>query len=138
MKKSFAGFIFLIFINNFIYADVNIRIEIHNVRENSGKIYIGIYFTENAYKNKNQDMILEYTAGSAIVIGEINLPTGECVIDTYQDINNNGRCDFGLFNIPKEPIGMTNYNGGIPGNFNKLKVVINNETESIIIKLYSF
>jgi uncharacterized protein (DUF2141 family) len=133
MKKIFVGLIILIFLSSFVYADVNIRIEIHNVRENSGKIYVGIYSTENAYKNKRQDMILEYTADSTIIIGEINLPEGEYVIDAYQDINNNGRCDLGWFNIPKEPVGMTNYDGGIPGNFNKLKVVINNETESITI-----
>jgi uncharacterized protein (DUF2141 family) len=50
---------------------------------------------------------------------EINLPEGEYVINAYQDINNNDKVDLGLLFIPKEPVGITNYNGGIPGNFNK-------------------
>jgi uncharacterized protein (DUF2141 family) len=138
MKKSLALFMIFIEFTCFAYADAGIKIEIHNVIINGGKIYIGIYSNETAYRNKKPDKILEFESIKDIIIAEINLPEGEYVMDAYQDTNNNTRCDLGLFNIPKEPIGMTNYNGGIPGNFNKLKIAINNKTENIIINLYNF
>jgi uncharacterized protein (DUF2141 family) len=138
MKKWIMAFIVFTLFVNFIHADVTIKIEIHNVIENGGKIYVGVYFNENAYKNKRQNIILQFDPTSTIVTGKITLPEGEYVLDAYQDTNNNSRCDFGLLNIPKEPIGITNYNGGIPGNFNKLKVIINNETEKIQINMYKF
>jgi uncharacterized protein (DUF2141 family) len=138
MKKLLVSFIIFIGFTNLTYADIRFNIEIHNVIINGGRIYVGIYFNETAYRNTKQDMILQFESTNDIIIAEINLPEGEYVMDAYQDTNNNNKCDLGLFNIPKEPIGMTNYNGGIPGNFNKLKVIINNETGNIIINLYSF
>ena len=125
----------LFFISGYLFADNNIRIEIHNVLMNADKVYVGTYFNETAYKNQKQNMIIEIEPTNNIISTVINLPNGEYVLDAYQDTNNNGVLDFGLFNIPKEPIGITNYNGGIPGNFNKHKVLVNNRTEFIRINL---
>ena len=133
MKKII--FIVFILINGYLYADNNIRIEIHNVTINGGKVYVGIYFNEMAYRNQSQNMIVEIEPINSIISINLNLPDGEYVLDAYQDTNNNGILDFGIFNIPKEPIGITNYNGGIPGNFNRHKVLINNRTEFVRINL---
>ena len=133
MKKII--FIVFILINGYLYADNNIRIEIHNVTINGGKVYVGIYFNEMAYRNQSQNMIVEIGPINSIISINLNLPDGEYVLDAYQDTNNNGILDFGIFNIPKEPIGITNYNGGIPGNFNRHKVLINNRTEFVRINL---
>ena len=133
MKKII--FIVFILINGYLYADNNIRIEIHNVTINGGKVYVGIYFNEMAYRNQSQNMIVEIEPINNIISINLSLPDGEYVLDAYQDTNNNGILDFGIFNIPKEPIGITNYNGGIPGNFNRHKVLINNRTEFVRINL---
>ena len=93
---------------------------------------------ETAYRNQRQDMILEIEPTNSIVLTEINLPDGEYVLDTFQDTNNNGVLDFGLFRKPKEPIGLTNYTGGIPGNFNRHKVNISINNRRVIIPLINF
>jgi uncharacterized protein (DUF2141 family) len=138
MKKLVLFFFIFITIIKNIYADVNIIVEIHNITENIGKIYVGIYFSEKEYKGKRQNRIIEIEPTGRTISTEIILPEGEYVLDVYQDINNNGICDLGIFNIPNEPIGITNYNGGIPGNFNKHKIQVNNKAEKVIINMYRF
>jgi len=135
MKKII--FLVLIFINGYLFADNNVRIEIHNVTINGGKVYVGVYFNELSYRNQRQNMILEIEPTNSIITTVINLPDGEYVLDAFQDTNNNGVLDFGLFRRPREPVGITNWNGGIPGNFNRHKVIVNNRTEYIRINLRS-
>lgn len=63
----------------------------------------------------------------------MQIPAGEYAIQVYQDTNNNRRLDFGLFGIPREPVGISNWNGrGIPGNFDRHKVSINSGTRIVI------
>ena len=141
MKKIKTLVVFLV-ISNFCvqnaFANNTVTIEINNVIVNGGKIYVGIYSNETAYRNQKQDMILEIEPANSIVFTEINLPDGEYVLDAFQDTNNNGVLDFGLFRRQKEPIGLTNYTGGIPGNFNKHKVNISINNRRVIIPLITF
>jgi hypothetical protein len=38
--------------------------------------------------------------------------------------------------MPREPVGITNYNGrGIPGGFHKLKVPVNNNSTRITVNM---
>ena len=141
MKKIKALAVFLIVLNFCIqnaFADNTVIIQINNVIINGGKIYVGIYFNETAYRNQRQDMILEIDPTNSTVLTEINLPYGEYVLDAFQDINNNGVLDFGSFRRPREPIGLTNYSGGIPGNFNRHKVNISINNRRVIIPLINF
>jgi uncharacterized protein (DUF2141 family) len=75
---------------------------------------------------------------STVMSHELRLPEGDYVINAYQDSNGNGKLDSSLFKIPKEPVAITNYTGGIPGNFNKLKVRIDSTTTKIAISLIRF
>jgi uncharacterized protein (DUF2141 family) len=68
------------------------------------------------------------------ITDEIDLPEGEYVVTVYQDENNNGKLDSFFFR-PREPVGMTNYTGGIPGNFQKLKTIVNENNKRISIIL---
>jgi len=83
-------------------------------------------------------MTFEFQPYSTIISHELTISVGEYVITTYQDANNNGQIDLGLFGIPKESFGMSNYFGrGFPSNnFYKLKIPINDLTEKIIVGLY--
>jgi len=102
MKKIKTLVVFLV-ISNFCvqnaFANNTVTIEINNVIVNGGKIYVGIYSNETAYRNQKQDMILEIEPANSIVFTEINLPDGEFVLDAFQDTNNNGVLDFGLFSV---------------------------------------
>lgn len=67
------------------------------------------------------------------VIFEINLPDGEYLVMLVHDINNNGKLDTSFIGMPKEPVGLSNYDGkGIPGKFKKHKFSVNENTEIII------
>ena len=141
MKKIKTLAVLLIILNLCIqnaFADNTVIIQINNVIINGGKVYVGIYFNETAYRNQRQDMILEIEPANSIVLTEINLPYGEYVLDAFQDTNNNGVLDFGPFRRPREPIGLTNYTGGIPGNFNRHKVNISINNRRVIIPLINF
>jgi len=141
MKKIKTLAVFLVILNFCIqnaFADNTVKIQINNVIINGGKVYVGIYFNEIAYRNQRQDIIFEIEPTNSIVLTEINLPDGEYVLDVFQDTNNNGVLDFGLFRRPKEPIGLTNYTGGIPGNFNRHKVNISINNRRVIIPLINF
>jgi uncharacterized protein (DUF2141 family) len=135
MKKLILFFFAFIGIMHFVYSDVHTNINVQNVTINGGKIYIGIYFTEKVYRDKKPNIVLEAEPASTTINVETTLPEGEYVINAYQDVNNNGKVDIGLFFIPKEPVGITNFTGGIPGNFNRLKVLINREQNMVIINL---
>jgi len=121
-----------------ILADIPVTIEINNVNVNGGIIYGYVFYSEKAYKNQNADITFQVNPTASTVLYEINLPEEECVITIFQDMNGNGILDLGLFRIPKEPVGMSNYNGGIPGNFNKLKINISNDNMRILIPLIIF
>jgi uncharacterized protein (DUF2141 family) len=69
---------------------------------------------------------------------EITLPEGKYVIGIHQDNNGNGKMDYGLFSIPKEPHGFSNMRGKVPGNFNQLKIRVNNSNKNIIIPIVKY
>lgn len=63
---------------------------------------------------------------------EIPIPIlqGEYAIAVYQDMNNNGVLDKGLFNIPKEPYGLSaNFRPKWSApNFDDCKIEVTQET----------
>lgn len=141
MKKIIIVLICLCGINLLAFSQTNnnraVMLEIHNVTVNSGTLHISISLNEMSYKNHLPDLAFEFSPVNTIVRQEINIPVGECVINVYQDINNNGRLDTGLFGIPKEPVGISNWNGGgPPGNFRKHKINIDEGTTTVVINLY--
>jgi uncharacterized protein (DUF2141 family) len=112
-------------------------IEVNNVTKNAGTVHISVSLNEEAYKKRTPDRSYQVSPADNVVRKEITLPLGDCVINVYQDCNENGKCDNNFFGIPKEPVGISNWNGGgIPGNFNKHKVNINDKTQKITINLY--
>jgi uncharacterized protein (DUF2141 family) len=114
-----------------------IVLEISNVIPNKGTVYVSILLSETACKQQLPDYTFQFNPSGYLIRTEIVVPLGDFVINVYQDLNGNGKCDSGLFGIPKEPVGITNWNGkGPPGNFNKHKINVNNTTETISVTLY--
>ena len=141
MKKIALLFLCLCGVNLLASSQTNnvrkIILEIHNVTLNSGTLHVSISLNEASYRSRRPDLTFEFTPISNVVRQEINLPIGECAINIYQDINNNGQLDTGLFGIPKEPVGISNWNGsGPPGNYRRHKIVIDAKTTTIVINLY--
>jgi len=141
LKKAVLVFVFLCGINLLVFSKTNnvrtITLEIRNVTVNSGLLHVSISLNETSYKSRLPDLIFEFAPISTIIRQEITLPIGECVINIYQDINHNGQLDTGLFGIPKEPVGISNWNGGSPpGNFRRHRINIEETTTIVVINLY--
>ena len=114
-----------------------ITVEINHVLVNGGTLYVSASLSEDAYKKQKPDVTLQCEPSDSVIRAEMTVPTGDCVINVYQDRNGNGKCDKNLIGIPKEPVGITNWDGkGVPGSFAKLKVAITPAMQTIRINLY--
>jgi uncharacterized protein (DUF2141 family) len=115
-----------------------ITVEIRNVAVGSGTVHFSVMFTQKAYDKRTPDKTVQLNPASGTLTAQVELPAGDCVISAYQDSNGNGKQDNNLLGIPREPVGISNWNGrGVPGNFDKHKISINDTTQTIIINLYT-
>jgi len=120
-----------------LFAD-NIRttIEINGVTVNGGLIYVAVYSNENDYKNEMAFVKFILQPDNKTLTYSLDLPEGEYVVSAFQDKNGDEELNTGTFGLPSEPVGKTNYNlRGAPGNFNKLKVAVNNSSTKLIINM---
>ena len=86
----------------------DIVVHVRNVAP-QGTIRLGLY-TEASYPDNDATPVasadLPARAGETVI--ELrNIPSGTYAIETYQDLNNNGKIDFTLIGIPKEPYGFS-------------------------------
>jgi len=120
-----------------LFADsVHTTIEINGVTVNGGLVYVSVYSNENDYKNGTafEQFILQ--PNNAALTYSLDLPNGDYVVSVFQDKNGNEKLNSGLFGIPSEPVGITNYSlRGAPGGFNKLKVPVNNSSAKLVVNM---
>jgi uncharacterized protein (DUF2141 family) len=137
MLKKILLSCFLLYVAGYVFANnISTTIEINGVIINGGSVYVAVYSNENDYKNEIcfYSFIMQPT--NTTLIYNLELPTGEYVVSVFQDTNNNGELDTNFFGIPKEPVGITNYDGrGIPGGFQRLKVPINNTSAKLTVNI---
>jgi len=118
------------------FADNKITLEINGVIVQGGQVYIAIYSNEKDYKAEIHFLEFILEPENKTITRNLELPNGEYVVSVFQDTNANGKLDTNFFGIPKEPVGITNYNGkGIPGGFKKLKVPVNSKTTKITVNM---
>jgi uncharacterized protein (DUF2141 family) len=111
-------------------------LEINGINITDGQIYVVVYSNENDYEKENPFISFILEPLNNTIAHNLILPNGEYVVSLFQDVNFNGKLDTNIFGIPKEPIGITNYNGkGRPGGFQKLKVPVNNDTTKITVNI---
>jgi len=144
MKKSVCFLCFGCIFSAYCYSQTvnnrRITVEITNVVVNGGRVYLTICSNADNFRNEISDFEFVLEADNTIISQELSLPNGEYVISAYQDANNNGKLDYGMFGIPKELVGISNYFGkGYPSkSFDKHKILINNSTGKVSIGLYKF
>jgi len=128
--------ILLIAVGNLFADEIKTTIEINGVIVNGGLVYVSVYSNENDYKEEKaftQFILQPVNSGLKY---SLDLPEGEYVVSAYQDINGDKELNSGLFGIPSEPVGKTNYNlRGAPGGFNKLKVSVNKNSAKLIVNM---
>jgi uncharacterized protein (DUF2141 family) len=120
-----------------VFANDTIRfaLEITGINVNQGRIYVKIYSNDRDYRNDvpYAAFILESTSQS--IVHSFDILEGEYLIALFQDTNNNGQLDTNLLGFPREPVGLSNYSGGIPGGKKKKKIPINNSSNRVTINI---
>lgn len=114
-------------------AEKKLTVEITNVASEEGQIILAIYNSSENYDKRIAFQEVKLKPENDTVIFETNVPDGEYLVMLVHDINNNGKLDTTFIGMPKEPVGLSNYDGkGIPGKFKKHKFSVNENTEIII------
>jgi uncharacterized protein (DUF2141 family) len=108
---------------------------ITGINVNEGQIYVKIYSNEGDYKKDIPYISIVLDSVSLNITYQFDIPEGEYLIALFQDTNNNGKLDINLIGLPKEPVGLSNYKGGIPGGFNKQRFPINSNSNRITINI---
>ena len=136
MYKRDVFLVLLLLFSFFEAYGINVTIEINGIRVNDGRVYVAIYSNENDYRAENSFVSFILDPANSTVTRSLELPNGEYVVSVFQDVNSNEKLDTNIFGIPREPVGITNYNGrGIPGGFPKLKVPVNNNSTRIAVNI---
>lgn len=89
----------------------NLTVDISDIKIFDHKLYVGIYNNDKDFiKHTNAvDSIIITPKKSTVTIMFKDLKSGVYAIAFFQDLNNNGKLDTGIFGIPTEPIGISNY-----------------------------
>jgi len=137
MKRYILFFVLVcvLAIDSFANDTIRFALEITGINVNRGRIYVKIYSNDRDYRNDvpYTAFILESTNQS--IVHSFDILEGEYLIALFQDTNNNGQLDTNLLGFPREPVGLSNYSGGIPGGFNRQKIPINNSSNRVTINI---
>ena len=135
-KKLFFLCVSLLIIERLFADDIYTTIEINGVTVNGGLVYVAVYSNEKDYKNETAFTSFILQPNNTTLTYFLDLPEGEYVVSAFQDSNNDRKLNTGIFGIPKEPVGKTNYNlRGSPGDFNSLRVHIDNSLTRLIVNM---
>ena len=142
MKKSFKKIILLVLIQIvcgiFLFAEdaveeKKLTVEITNVTSEDGQIILAIYNSSDNYDKRIAFQEVKIKPETDIVRFETSVPGGEYLVMLVHDINKNEKLDTSFIGMPKEPVGLSNYDGkGIPGKFKRHKFSVNENTEITI------
>jgi len=135
MKKLVFVVVVSLLAGNVFANDYQITVEITGVTINGGNVIIAIYSNENDYRRDIPFRTINLNSQNTVVSDITALPEGYYLFAVYQDTNNNNKLDTNIFGFPKEPAGLSNYNGGIPGGFNKHRVLINGNNSRIAVNI---
>jgi uncharacterized protein (DUF2141 family) len=97
----------ILFLGALFSTSADLKVIVKNIQVGKGSIVVDIYNSKETF------FIKPFASGtakpcSASVELFFTIPDGEYAVAGYQDLNDNGRLDKGLFNIPREPYGLSN------------------------------
>ena len=115
-----------------------VTVNISKIQSSEGQILLCIYNSSENYDDRKAFQEFKLKPEIDNVTFETQLPDGEYLVMLVQDINDNGKLDTSFIGMPKEPVGLSNYDGkGIPGKFKKHKFSVTEDmTVSIPLKTF--
>ncbi len=81
-----------------------LKIIVEGFENNKGKLYWQLLDS----KEKILRQSMEASDSKGVMIEIKDLQSGKYAVKVFQDVNNNGKLDTGMFGIPKEPWGLSN------------------------------
>ncbi|MCL2758880.1 MAG: DUF2141 domain-containing protein [Treponema sp.] len=141
LKKIILTLIIAVILTMNLSADnVQFTFEVTNVVVNDGKVYLAIFFNAEEFRKEEPTLAYELDSNRTVVSQIVSLPPGHYLFSAFQDRNGNQKLDYNFIGIPRELVGISNYDGkGFPSkNFDRQKVLIDSKTEKISIGLYKF
>ncbi len=82
---------------------------VNNITDLQGSLYVSLYNQETSFES-NENALKRQKVSANKTILSVNfgdLPAGEYAVKTYQDVNDNGKIDFGSMGTPSEPFGSS-------------------------------
>jgi uncharacterized protein (DUF2141 family) len=136
MKK--LGLLYILILFHFsLFAQTSVLLTISGIKYNNGKVYISLFNSEQAYNERSVFLSANVAPENETISISLTMPEGEYLFSVLQDSNENGKLDTNMFGIPKEPVGLSHYNGkGIPGNFDKHKVLVSSIPMNLTVQLH--
>lgn len=117
-----------------------ITVNFTGMKSNKGKLFVALYNTEDSFlKTPFKTAIVPIeNLKSAVTFKDISI--GEYAVSAFQDENDNKKIDTHFFDIPKEPIGISNNAKGFYGapKYKDAKfTLIKNENKALTITIES-
>ena len=114
----------------------DIKVNVTDVRNESGKVYIGLYNTSNGFTEVSQtfqEKIIDSKVGTIEYTFQ-NIDKGTYAISVFHDENENGELDKNLFGVPKEGYGFSKNNRFLlrAATFEESNFIVNNDTNLTI------
>ena len=109
-------------------TESKLTVEITNITTDEGQIILAIYNSSDNYDKRIAFQEVKLLPEVDTVTFETSVPDGEYLVMLVHDINKNGKLDTSFIGMPKEPVGLSNYDGkGIPGKFKKHKFTVSED-----------
>lgn len=109
-------------------TESKLTVEITNITTDEGQIILAIYNSSDNYDKRIAFQEVKLKPEIDTVTFETSVPDGEYLVMLVHDINKNGKLDTSFIGMPKEPVGLSNYDGkGIPGKFKKHKFTVSED-----------
>jgi uncharacterized protein (DUF2141 family) len=137
MKRYQQLFIIMLLLISIIASaqekNITLKVSISNISPKQSEIYVALYNNEKDFKRKTNaiDSLIVSAPENDSIVTFKKITSGTYAIAIFQDMNNNGKLDTKGFNIPLEPVGISNLTKegklSIP-IFRKAKIEINSDT----------
>lgn len=100
-------FLILLLLGMHFSNPATLNVAVKNIQVGKGSIVVEIYDNENDFFKK--PIATKNAKADKDSLNFIfNIPEGIYAVAIYQDLNDNKILDKGIFNIPKEPYGLSN------------------------------
>ena len=125
---------FMLFAAITLNAQHKLSIVVEGIEEPTGHVIVGLYDKENFMKSPLNGQMAAVTAETVTIVLE-NVPPGEYAVSLFQDENDNGKLDTGLFGIPTEKYGFSRNAKGKygPPSYEDCQFVLDGDMEIFIM-----